>query len=102
MSGEPRLASEVLALAQHLRWDVEEDLSKVFGDVLAHRMAEAGRAFAAWQADAARRLIESVADYAVDEKRVLVARQEVEGFAEAVARLRDAVERLEKRVQRLA
>jgi ubiquinone biosynthesis protein UbiJ len=38
----------------------------------------------------------------VDEKRVLMARQEVEGFAEAVARLRDAVERLEKRVRRLA
>jgi ubiquinone biosynthesis protein UbiJ len=102
VTGDPRLASEVLAIAQHLRWDVEEDLSKVFGDVLAHRLAEAGRAFAAWNADAARRLIESLADYAVDEKRVLMARQEVEGFAEAVARLRDAVERLEKRVRRLA
>ena len=102
VTGDPRLASEVLTLAQHLRWDVEEDLSKIFGDVLAHRMAEAGRAFAGWHADAARRLVESLADYAVDEKRVLMARQEVEGFAEAVARLRDAVERLEKRVRRLA
>ena len=102
VTGDAKLASEVLAIAQHLRWDVEEDLSKVFGDVLAHRMAEAGRAFAGWHADAARRLAESLTDYAVDEKRVLMARQEVEGFAEAVARLRDAVERLEKRVRRLA
>jgi ubiquinone biosynthesis accessory factor UbiJ len=100
--GDPKLASEVLTLAQHLRWDVEEDLSRIFGDVAAHRLAEAGRAFAGWQAQAARRLVESVADYAVDEKRVLMARAEVESFAEAVARLRDAVERLEKRVQRLA
>ena len=102
VDGDPRLASEILALAQHLRWDVEEDLSRVFGDVAAHRMAEAGRAFAAWQGQAARRLVESLSDYAVDEKRVLMARAEVESFAEAVARLRDAVERLEKRVQRLA
>ena len=102
VDGDPRLASEVLALAQHLRWDVEEDLSKLFGDVVAHRMAEAGRAFAAWHGQAARRLVESLADYAVDEKRVLMARAEVESFADAVARLRDAVERLEKRVQRLA
>jgi ubiquinone biosynthesis protein UbiJ len=102
VDGDPRLASEILALAQHLRWDVEEDLSRVFGDVAAHRMAEAGRAFASWQVEAARRLVESLADYAVDEKRVLMARAEVESFADAVARLRDAVERLEKRVERLA
>ena len=101
VTGDPRLASEILALAHHLRWDVEEDLSKIVGDVAAHRLAEAGRAFAAWHADAARRLVESVADYAVDEERVLLPRQELEGFAQAVARLRDAVERLEKRMQRL-
>jgi ubiquinone biosynthesis protein UbiJ len=100
-SGDPKLASEIMALARHLRWDVEEDLSKLFGDLAAHRLAAAGRAFAAWQVDAARRLAESLADYAVDEERVLIARPEVESFADALARLRDAVERLEKRVQRL-
>ena len=102
VTGDPRLASEVLTLAQHLRWDVEEDQSKVFGDVLAHRMAEAGRAFAGGPAAAARRPVDALLDYAVDEPRVLRARQAVAGFAEAVARLRDAVERLEKRVRRLA
>jgi ubiquinone biosynthesis accessory factor UbiJ len=101
VSGDPKLASEIMALARHLRWDVEEDLSRLFGDVAAHRLADAGRAFAAWQVDAARRLAESLADYAVDEKRVLIARPEMESFADALARLRDAVERLEKRVQRL-
>jgi len=30
----------------HLRWDVEEDLSRVVGDIAAHRMAQAGRAAA--------------------------------------------------------
>jgi ubiquinone biosynthesis protein UbiJ len=101
VAGDPGLAAEVMALARHLRWDAEEDLSKLFGDVAAHRLADAGRAFAAWHADAARRLAQSFADYAVDETRVLVARAEMESFAGALARLRDAVERLEKRVQRL-
>jgi ubiquinone biosynthesis accessory factor UbiJ len=50
--------------------------------------------------DAARRLTESLADYAVDEKRVLIARPEMESFAAEIARLRDALERLEKRVER--
>ncbi|HEY1289066.1 MAG TPA: SCP2 sterol-binding domain-containing protein [Burkholderiales bacterium] len=102
VDGDPKLAAEVGALARHLRWDVEEDLSRLFGDVAAHRIAEAGRALAGWHADAARRLVDSLADYAVDEKRMLMARPEVDEFAAAVARLRDAVERLEKRVERLA
>jgi ubiquinone biosynthesis protein UbiJ len=102
VDGNPRLASEVIALARHLRWDVEEDLSRLFGDVAAHRIAEAGRSLARWHVDAARRLVESLADYAVDEKRMLMARDEVDEFAGAVARLRDAVERLEKRIERLA
>ena len=101
VDGNPRLASEVIALARHLRWDVEEDLSRLFGDVAAHRIAEAGRSLARWHVDAARRLVESLADYAVDEKRMLMARDEVDAFAGAVARLRDAVERLEKRIERL-
>jgi ubiquinone biosynthesis protein UbiJ len=102
VDGDPKLAAEVGALARHLRWDVEEDLSRLFGDVAAHRIADAGRALAGWHADAARRLVDSLADYAVDEKRMLMARPEVDEFAAAVARLRDAVERLEKRVERLA
>ena len=102
VAGDARLASEVMALARHLRWDAEEELSRLVGDVAAHRLAQTARAFARWQVDAAGRLAHALADYAVDEKRVLVARTELEEFAEAVARLRDAVERLEKRTQRLA
>jgi ubiquinone biosynthesis protein UbiJ len=59
------------------------------------------RALAAWQGDAARRLGESLADYAVGEKRALVGRPELEELRAAVARLDEALERLEKRVQRL-
>ncbi len=100
VAGDPALAAEVMALARDLRWDAEEDLSRLFGDVAAHRIADAARAFGAWGVDAARRLTESLADYAVDEKRVLIARPEMESFAAEIARLRDALERLEKRVER--
>jgi ubiquinone biosynthesis protein UbiJ len=101
VSGNARLADEVMALVRHLRWDAEEDLSKVVGDVAAHRIVQAARDLAAWQADAARRLAESFAGYAVDESELVLGRAEFEAFAAAVARLRDAVERLEKRIARL-
>jgi ubiquinone biosynthesis protein UbiJ len=101
VSGNPRLAEAVMLLVRHLRWDFEEDLSRLVGDVAAHRLAQGARDFAAWQADAARRLAESVADYLTEEKRLLLRRPEQEAFAAEVARLRDGVERLQKRIERL-
>jgi ubiquinone biosynthesis protein UbiJ len=101
VTGDERLAAEVMMLMRHLRWDAEEDLSRLVGDVAAHRLAGLARGFAAWQADAARRLAESLRDYAVEEKRVLVATAEFSHFSAEVARLRDAIDRLEKRVRRL-
>jgi ubiquinone biosynthesis protein UbiJ len=101
VEGDARLADEVMLLVRHLRWDFEEDLSRLVGDVAARRLAELARSFAAWQADAAQRLAGSGADYAADEARLLVRRAELEALAAEVSRLRDALERLDKRVERL-
>jgi len=101
VSGNAKLASEVLMLVRHLRWDAEEDLARIFGDVAAHRMAQAARGLLAWQVDAAKRLTESAVDYLVAERRWLITRTEHEGLAAGVARLRDDVARLEARLRRL-
>ena len=102
VAGNARLATEVMFLARHLRWDVEEDLSKFVGDVAARRLTGLARDAAAWHADAARRIAGSLVEYAVEEKQVLVKRQALEDFSAAFARLRDGIERLEKRIERLA
>ena len=54
IAGDVQLAAEVQWLVDHVRWDVEEDLARVFGDAPAHamggmmrRMAEAVRGFVA-------------------------------------------------------
>ncbi len=101
ISGNARLASEILALLRYLRWDVEEDLSRIFGDVLAHRMVSTARDFASWQAEAGRRLAENVMEYAVEERRMVISRSEFEEFAAGVSRLRDDLARLEQRIARL-
>jgi ubiquinone biosynthesis protein UbiJ len=101
VEGEGGVAEAVRALATHLRWDPEEELSKAFGDVAAHRLAELGRGFVAWQADAARRVMDALADYAVEEKRALVAGPELARFEAEVACLNEALERLDERVRRL-
>jgi ubiquinone biosynthesis protein UbiJ len=54
IAGDVQLAAEVQWLVDHVRWDVEEDLSRIIGDAPAHaigqglrRVAEAIRQFAA-------------------------------------------------------
>lgn len=101
VSGNAKLAAEVLVLVRHLRWDVEEDLSRVVGDVAAHRLAGWGRAFAAWQRDAIARLADSAMEYVLEESRMLVPRGEFEAHVSAVARLRDGLARLEQRLRRI-
>ena len=104
-SGNARLASEVMWLARHFRQALpdlaEEGLSRVVGDVAARRLAQGAGDFLAWQADAARRLAGSFADFVTEEKRLVVGRAEHEAFAAAVSELRDALERLEKRTGHL-
>ena len=102
VAGNARLASEVMFLARHLRWDVEEDVARFIGDAAAHRLVGLAKEAAAWHADAARRIAEGFVEYAVEEQRLLVTKVELEEIAAAQVRLRDGLERLEKRIERLA
>ena len=43
IEGDVQLAAEINWLVDHVRWDVEEDLARVVGDVPAHTLAQLGR-----------------------------------------------------------
>jgi ubiquinone biosynthesis protein UbiJ len=44
IAGDVQFAAEVNWLVDHVRWDLEEDLSRIVGDAPAHAMGRAGRA----------------------------------------------------------
>ena len=102
VSGDTELAREILYVAQHLRWDAEEDLSRVFGDIVAHRMVRAARDHKHWQRQAGGDLARSAAAYWTDEQPLLATRPDVERFVRDVDALRDDVARAEKRIDNLA
>jgi ubiquinone biosynthesis protein UbiJ len=101
IEGPADLADAVDALFRNLAWDIEEDLSTVFGDVVAHRLASGGKAFAAWQREAVLRLAENLAEYWVEEQPLLVRPDDAGKFGREVEALRDETARLEKRIERL-
>ena len=101
LEGSAELAAAVQHLFRHLAWDVEEDLSRLFPDVVAHRLAEGGRAFAAWQSEAATRLAENLAEYLTEEQPLLARPADVKKFSREADALREDAARLEKRIERL-
>ena len=101
MSGDTELAREVLFVAQNLRWDAEEDLSRVIGDILAHRMVQAASSFKHWPLQAADSIVRSATAYWTDEQPLIATRHDVERFVREVDALRDDVARAEKRIQQL-
>ena len=101
IEGPADLAGAVDELFRNLGWDFEEDLSKIFGDVVAHRRASGGRAVAAWQREALQRLAENLAEYWVEERPLLVRAADAERFRRDAGTLHDEVARLEKRIERL-
>jgi len=97
MQGDMELAQEISFLARHLTWDVEEDLSRVVGDIAAHRMVSGAKGFARWGREAALRASQGAAEYWTEESPLIASRVKVGSFLRDVSDLRDAVERLDKR-----
>ena len=101
ISGNADLASTVQFLFRNLKWDAEEDLSKLIGDIAARRIAAAGRDFFAWQKDALLRTGQNFAEYWTEEQPLLARPEEVARFSRDVETLRDDVTRLEARLAQL-
>ena len=101
MQGDMELAQEVSYLASNLTWDAEEDLSRIVGDAAAHRLFSGARSVAKWGREAALRTAQGATEYWTEESPLIASRVKVDGFVREVSELRDALERLEKRIERL-
>jgi ubiquinone biosynthesis protein UbiJ len=101
LSGDPAFAAVLGGVLRELRWDAEEDLSRVVGDIAAHRIVQTGRSLLEWQRRTAYNLLETVGEYLTEEKPVLTRREELERWMQEVDLVREATERLEKRIAQL-
>ncbi|KMW46439.1 SCP2 domain-containing protein [Ralstonia insidiosa] len=101
IEGEAEFANVLSTLLRNLRWDAAEDLSRVFGDVIAQRLVSGAQAARTEATRVSRSLAEAVASYLTDEQPTLVRHARLAQFAADVAALRDAEARLAKRLERL-
>ena len=101
LTGDARMANHFQQLLLHAKPDIEEELSGVVGDVAAHRLGALVRGLGRWGRDARSTMGDNVREYLQEESRDAPSRYEVERFAADVGTLRDDVDRIEARLNRL-
>ncbi|CAB3810362.1 MULTISPECIES: ubiquinone biosynthesis accessory factor UbiJ [Paraburkholderia] len=101
IEGDAEFATVIAKLAEHLRWEPEEDLAKLIGDGPAWRVASVVRTVGQHVQRTGRNLLDTAAEYLLDENPQLVRRTALEDFNVELARARDALARVEKRIERL-
>jgi len=98
IAGDAELAQLIAKLAKQLRWEYEEDLAQIVGDASAHFVVSQAKRFHELTQKAILDLQQNVIEYLSEEKKVLVHQREFLSHKIALQDLRDAVERLEKRI----
>ncbi len=98
VSGDAEIAQVFQKLFDAARPDFEEELSRLTGDVAAHRIASMARDAFNFGRRVRDTLAQDAAEYLTEESHDLPARLEVDEFLGAVDALREATDRLEVRL----
>ncbi len=101
LEGDADFANAISQLSQTLRWDAEDDLSRVVGDVAATRVVAGARSLIDAARTTQRKLTENLAEYFLEEQPMLIRPRMLQDFSSDVVRLRDDLERLSKRIEKL-
>lgn len=101
IEGDADFANTISHLSENLRWEAEQDLSKWIGDIAAVRVVGGVRAALETAKSTQQKFAENLTEYFLDEQPLLVRPQAVADFSAEVVKLRDDVERLAKRIEKL-
>jgi ubiquinone biosynthesis accessory factor UbiJ len=101
VSGDAEIANAYRELFTLARPDLEEELSRVVGDLPARRLARVARRTGEWLRHTRHTAGQNIAEYLQEESRDLVNRPELEEFLHGVDQVREAADRVEARLARL-
>lgn len=99
--GNAEVANSYRQLFSLARPDLEEELSRIVGDLPARRLVQLAQRTVAWADKARRTAAENVSEYLLEEGRDLVNKTELDEFLQGVDALRETADRVEARLARL-
>ena len=99
ITGDADLAQLLGRLVGQVRWEYEEDLARLVGDAPANFAVRQGKKFVSASKSAASDLLSNVVEYVSEERKVLLNQRDFMAHKNELNELRDAVDRMEKRIQ---
>ena len=101
ITGNMELAKTLAKVLQGMQWDYEDDLSKIIGDIPATQVNTFAKKTFYEAKSKVINVTEMLSEYWQEENPIIAKKRHVESFIKEVDQLRDDVERLEKRIEKL-
>src|SRR3546814_310359 len=98
IQGDAALAHVVSDLARDLRWDIENDLSRIFGDIAARRLLAMFKGLAAGVRQGSARFAGNVGEYLIEEGEILLGRGEYDEWRGGILAMGDRLDALDSAV----
>lgn len=102
ISGDDAFAEELIYISKNLHWDVEQDLSKITGDILAHRIVQTSQDIQCWHSETIQNLSAALAEYWLEEQPLLAKSSYIKEFIIDVNVLSNEMEQLEIRIKKIS
>ena len=101
ISGDVDLAADLNRLFAELRWEAEEDLSKLIGDAPSRRIIVESKKVFTQSNNAVEDLKIGVRDFFVNERNILLGANQFNDFKSEIRLLRDQLDRAEKKLNHI-
>ena len=102
IDGDTHLATEFSKVLQNMRWDIEDDLSHLTGDIAAFKIGEFTKKAFTEMRQKSINAAEMLSEFWQEEKPILAKKRHVEQFNADVDTLKSDLARLEKRFAKLS
>ena len=101
ISGDTHLATSIAKVFSQMKWDVEDDMSRVIGDIPAHQLTAFAQSAVNTAKETARNAGDMLREYWQEEQPIIAKKRHVEAFVADVDTLRADVARFEKKLNKL-
>lgn len=102
VDGDSHLATELGKVLQLMRWDIEEDLSNVMGDITANKAVSTSKKVFTTAKEQSINVVAMLTEYWQEENPILAKKWRVEQFISEVDTLKSDSARFEKKLKKLA
>lgn len=102
IKGDIDLAKEASEILKKVKWDIEEDLSKIIGDVAANRLGIIGGKFLNESKKVTLSIAETFKEYWEEEKPLIAKKTRVHQFLAEIDNISEDVERIEAKINYIA